>query len=687
MGEIYRLDGKWEIKPRLSRISGPQGTITIPPKYMEVLVYLIINAGEVVSRDELLSEIWADSVVVEESLTRAVSELRKILQDDPRAPRIIETIPKKGYRLIADVLKTETSPPRPRRTGRRLRQNIGIMVLAAAAAVILYAVYTHWKTSANNAEPSVHLMPLTSYPGEESYPVLSPDGNRLAFRWDGRDGYNASIYVKVIGSENPLRLTSGGNASEPSWSPDGRYILYIRNTSRGRAIYKVSSSSGPEQRIAQNCYGVRNPVWSPDGSHLLYAKEIEENGSILIHLYSLDSGKETVLTPNGPNRIIDSKPVFSPAGERIAFIRTDRGEKEVFTIAPDGSAMKKVTPGGQWITDVDWSPDGRWIIYSSKEGIWKTPESGGKPVLLTAGGLRIENISVARNSWRLAYEQSNREVNIWRVILPEEWSTAPEPKRFISSSRSDSEPVFSPDGRKIAFISDRTGDPQLWISGRDGTSLVQLTHFNGCQVGFPRWSADGTRITFTAQLYGNSDIFVVNAEGGEPIQITRAPSREITSSWSSDGRWIYFTSNREETPQIWKIPVDGGDPVLVVNMRSYRPTESKDGKTLYWEAYQRRSQSIWEKPVNGGREKKLFSFPYSYILDWKLTNDGIFYSRRDTSRTTEIGYYDFTTRKLTPLFSTAEAALDFGFDPGTRTALFSKEERDEGDIVLMENFQ
>ncbi|MBN2415017.1 PD40 domain-containing protein [bacterium] len=686
MGEIYRLDGTWEIKPRLSRISGPQGTLTIPPKYMEVLVYLIANAGEVVSRDELLREIWADAVVVEESLTRAVSELRKILQDDPRAPRIIETIPKKGYRLIAPVEKTEQQPPRTR-TGHRFGRTAYIALFVIVAAAAFYVFSTQLRTSAAGRGPAVHLMPLTSYPGEESFPVLSPDGNRLAFRWDGEGGYNSSIYVKVIGSENPLRLTNGGITSDPAWSPDGRYISYTRRTARGRAIYMVPSSSGPEQRVAENSYDVYNPVWSPDGDHLLYARESEETGSRLIYLYSLTTGEETLITPAGTNRIVDSKPVFSPTGERIAFIRTDKGEKDVFTISPDGSVMKKVTPGGQWITDVDWAPDGRWIIYSSKEGIWKTTESGGKPVLLTAGGLRIENITVARESWRLAYEQSNREVNIWRMTLPEEIDATHEPKPFISSSRSDSQPVFSPDGRRIAFISDRTGDPQLWICRRDGSAPVQLTHFNGCLVGHPRWSPDGTKITFTAQLYGNSDIFIVNAEGGEPIQITREPSRETTSSWSADGGWIYFTSDRRDEPQIWKIPVDGGDAIEIVNSPSFRPTESADGKTLYYELNPRTSQSIWEKPVNGGRGKKLFSFPDSWIWDWKLTDEGIYYSRSDTSDTFEIGYYDFVSRELTPLYTTSEPAADFGFDPGSRTALFSKLERDEGDIVLMENFQ
>jgi len=688
MSETYRLNNLWLIQPQLNRISNDKKNLTIPSKYMEVLHYLIKNSGEVVSREELLSTIWLDTIVVEESLTRAISELRKILMDDPRDSKIIETIPKKGYRLIADVTLEYTkrrnqlgiSPIKKRPYLKYILR--GIIICAAG-----FFIWNKWFSNPVQPVQPVHLMPLTSYPGQESFPALSPDGNRLAFRWDGEDGFNASIYVKVIGSENPLRLTYSGFTTEPAWSPDGRFITYLKNTEQGRAIYSVPSSSGPEKRIAQNLFHARHPSWSPDGDELLYSQFSSEKSSTLLYIYNILSRTTTQITFPLKNRTFDSKAVFSPDGQRIVFIRTCTGEKDVYTISADGSNLKKVTGNGQWITDVDWSPDGRWVIYSSKEGIWKIHDSGGRAILLTAGGMRIENISVARKSWRLAYEQSNREENIWSITLPGLTSANPEPKRFISSSRSDSEPVFSPDGRQIAFISDRTGDPQLWICRRDGSNLAQLTHFNGCRVNLPRWSYDGLKITFSARLYGNSDIFIVNAEGGEPVQITRDHSRELTSSFSHDGQWIYYTSNKQEKLQILKKPIDGGAAILVSSNGGYRPTESADGQTVFYEKVTESHQGIWEKPVNGGREKKLFILQQSWIGDWTVTSNGIYYSKRTRDRHYEIGFYDFTSRTVTPLFQTDKSFFSFGFDPESRIALFSREERDEGDIVLMENFQ
>ncbi len=691
MADIYYLNEDWKIQPRLNRISNADASHTIPPKYMEVLLFLMQNEREVISRDELLSAVWKDAVVVEESLTRAVSELRKILRDDPKTPRIIETIPKKGYRLIANVRHDPQHSAHDKtdaQTEKRFQWKSLYRVLSLIALFVIAAVLIiRSRIFTSSSQPPIHLMPLTSYPGDESNPALSPDGNRLAFRWNGEDGYSSSIYVKVIGSERPLRLTGDDFTTEPAWSPDGRLISYVKFTPSGGEVFSIPSLGGPETRLVEKITGIRNPVWSPDGGELLFTLYCQEISSWLVFRYPLDT-RDTVRVTNpvsGP--VQDSKPIYSPNGKRIAFIRMFQGVMDIFTTSVQGGPLQQVTNGGQWITDVDWSPDGHWIIYTSKDGVWKIPAAGGRAVLLAAGGPGINNLTVARKNWLLAYEQSNREENIWRLILPQDTLVAATPRRFISSSRVDRESIFSPDGHQIAFISSRSGDPQLWLCRRDGSNPVQLTHFNGCEVRYPDWSPDSRRITFSADLYGNFDIFSVDVEGGEPIQLTRDITRDILSSWSPDGEWIYFNSRRDRRWQIWKIPASGGKSQLIWNEPGIRPTVSRDNTTIYYEKVTQNGQGIWQHPLGGGREHRLFFIEDNFIQNWLVTEEGIYYGSRGVDRTYTIGFYNFRSGDLSVLYRSSETAYDFTLDPETRITLFSKIERDEGDIVLMENFE
>src|SRR5262249_39937496 len=172
--------------------------------------------------------------------------------------------------------------------------------------------------------------------------------------------------------------------------------------------------------------------------------------------------------------------------------------------------------------------------------------------------------AVSRQGNRLAYNVSFFDSNIWRLdrsgtagVAAADRQSAPT--RLISSTRQDHSPQFSPDGKKIVFVSDRSGTDDLWMCDTAGFHPVQLTFFDGPICGTPRWSPDGQQIVFDARLTGNADIYVMNAEGGKPRPLTSEPSHDVIPSWSRDGFWIYFCSNRSGSFQIWKMPAAGGE--------------------------------------------------------------------------------------------------------------------------------
>jgi Tol biopolymer transport system component len=549
------------------------------------------------------------------------------------------------------------------------------------------------------------IVPFTSFPGQKSRPVFSPDGNQIAFFWEGENGEAPGIYVKLIDTGQPLQLVSlpGGLGTSIAWSPDGRSVAFARpGSGRGMGvdeggIFTVSALGGPERRLTPL---VGEFAWSPDGKMLAIVTHASDAHPLQILLLTLSTGETRYLTQPPAGSFGDRAPAWSPDGRSIAFIRNPNFlVSDLWRIGVEGGSAERLTFDNLDIPGtLGWTEDGREILFTSPRGglpsLWRIRATGGSPRRELGVGDYAYDPSVARRGERLAFVYRRQDRNIWRAPGPLATSGRDlPPVRLIASTREEVSPQISPDGSRIAFVSDRTGNREIWVCDREGQNAMQLTSFGGSSTGAPRWSPDSRQIVFDSRADGRTDIFVVPAEGGRPRRITDDLAEDVLPSWSRDGQSIYFGSRRSGEWQIWRVPVGGGPPEQVTTRGGYEAFEAVDGRHLY---LAKREPGIWRIPVGGGEETLLLDRGrWGY---WALLANGI--CLLDPVQVPEEGglsgpvieYLPFTTWMPTPLLRldrrrAPTGAPGLAVSPKGDWILFWQADQNDHEIMLVEHFR
>lgn len=595
-----------------------------------------------------------------------------------------------------------------------------VLVLLGAIAVWLWSPYS---PRALSDPPRV--TPITSDAGTETFATFSPDGSQVAFVWDGPNQDNLDVYVRLVEGGQPLRLTnSPAPETGPVWSPDGRSIAFVRHERRRSAVYLIPPIGGIERKVADvRLRGQdrtnRHLGWSPSGKTLAITQQGgpppsppdgrdapgERKGAVrggesraagIIGLYSVDSGhmrQILVGTTPGEARQRLHSPTFSPDGERIAFARTaGLLAEDIYVMAADGNGtIRRVTDDESRIQGLAWDEDG-FLIFSSDRGgadrLWKTrPGPAGGPILPVVGaGENAQLPSVARQGRRLAYTRAEWDLNIWQRDVGRGPGMM-DPQAVVASTRMDHNPQFSPDGKRIAFVSDRTGSHELWVSDSDGANALKLTSYGSAIVTDPNWSPDGREIAFQVIEGSRSEIDVVAADGASPRRLTTDGGGGAMPFWSRDGEWIYMT---QRGIGLCKIPARGVGPhePLPVAQEGSFAQESRDGKLLYF-SKRGFGGGLWSMPVDGGTPQALPRevMPASHGR-WAVTDRGIFFVDRERN----LKLYHVDTGELETIVALEPEAIGFsgpGFSvsPDGMHVLYVRIDRSEADLMLVENYR
>jgi eukaryotic-like serine/threonine-protein kinase len=602
------------------------------------------------------------------------------------------------------------APGWPPRAGRRLRLAMvaGVAVLALLAAGGVRNWFASGTWSAHRTAP-MSLVPITSLSGWETNPALSPDGTQVAFSWDDRGPVgHGDISVQLIGAGTPLRLTtdSADNRS-PAWSPDGHHIAFLRCLGSEQGIFTVPALGGPERKLqATGCPALawdegRGLDWSDDGKLLVFAAKTSADG-FSIFLLSIETLEKQRLTFPPAEHQADVRPAFSPDGRSVAFARVGgTRESSLFVVPVAGGEPRRVSFGDVWTGGVPsghtWNPHGSSIVASWAPGtyggsgsvLWKVPATGGVPEQVGVGGDNASQPSISRRGNRLAFVQTHIDTDTWEIGMSGSPPRGHSPRKVISSSRRDDGPQLSPDGRKIAFESHRSGRNEVWICDRNGANAVQMTRF-GAVTGTPRWSPDGRRIAFDSDKEGQVDVYVLEVAGGLPLRLTPEGSLDAVPSWSADGRWVYFGSNRTGSFEVWKMPAEGGPALQVTRNGGFAAFESPDGSRLYYAKFE--AAGIWTVPVNGGEEQPVHDLPPTgYWGYWGIGHRGLYFVNPEAKPRPAIDLFDLATRRVTRIAEMERQPMQWtsGFSVARdeRSILYSQWEQSGSDIMLVEGFR
>jgi Tol biopolymer transport system component len=556
-----------------------------------------------------------------------------------------------------------------------------------------------WPGAKSAASGGMRTVPLTNFPGSVGDPAFSPDGEKIAFIWDGENPVKGDLYTQLVGGERPLRLThtKSGFICCANWSPDGREIAFARCYDNGGGVFVVPALGGSERKLTDVVCHAReegHPQWTADGKSLVIADRCNADGPSGIVVFSLATGEKRCLHSPPHSDAGDMLPTLSPDGKDVAFIaESTRGRSDLYIVALAGGNLRRLTNEGKSIMNLMWATDGRHISFdSARSGLvreWRISRAGGNiepetkfPGVgtLSRDGRRLAFVEPP-DPWRFSSTQ------VWRAELSSAGGQVLSLNPILTSGGFNGGMQPSPDGRQIVFTSPRSGRPEIWKSSADGNDPVQLTFFNG-QAGTARWSPDNHWITFDSRSE-HSQVFVMDAEGRNLHRITSGDYNNLIPSWSRDGASIYFASNRTGNRQVWKRNLASGQEEQLTRQGGFAAFESYDGKMLYYSRFE--GGGIWRVPVDGGPEERITEgLHLAYWGDFAVTETGLYLLDVDANPSPTILYYDFQTRQLTPVLRLKQNPIPWSANLAASRdgrTLFFAEGDSKSSITMVENFQ
>ncbi|MEM7354014.1 MAG: hypothetical protein AAF657_24645, partial [Acidobacteriota bacterium] len=584
--------------------------------------------------------------------------------------------------------------------GQRLAAGWILPLVALAGAGVYFSRPSPPSVSETDpTRPLPEVRPALTHVGKQFDPVLSPDGQHVAFAWQGpgEGDYDSTsdydLWLQQIDSNEPVQLTDHGDEERlPAWAPDGLSLVYARYSPAGQTcgLYRIAVIGGSPNRFADCPRNLRSIDASPDGQSLVLSVTEAPGEPWGVFRLDLETGDRHRLTQPPEGSLGDYHPAVSPDGRWIAFGRRSNDFRhDVMVAAADGTGARSLTddPWGQ-VRGLEWSADSRSVLYSSNRAgrfvLWRANLEGGEPERLPILDDWIVQPSLDRSGQRLIYRTFRDVVDLYALPLIAPGQAVGEPERVLASTRSERDPLVSPDGTTIAFLSDRSGTLELWTGSVTGDQLLQRTDLAGPRPESPAWSPDGESLVFDTAVDGHADLWRLEADSQRPERLTADPGNERNATFSRDGSAIYFTSDRGGAWNIYSMPADGGPARQITRDGAFLAIESADGSALF---LSRPDQpGIWRQSLAGGEPERLIDD--LSLIDWGswvVGRDGIYYLRRNP---TEIAFRPFDRDEPSSVYQPPKQmpylARNLSLAPDGQTLLFAMIDRSDNEVIRVD---
>jgi len=689
--DAYQV-GDWAVYPELNQMTQGDKMVTLEPRILTLLNCFSEHPGQVLNRDQLIEKAWDGVIVSESTINHTVGGLRRALGDKARDPLYIQTVAKKGYRLVAVVSKLESRQPlRATQLNKKLGRDRPRHSLYAALALLVFSVglgIFHMRPPAPQQSYSFsESKPLTSLQGLESNPAIDPAAEWLYFTHTDRNQQFGDIYRQRLAGGNPelvMGATPTVHETSPSISPDGQTLAYARFYAGGCSVVLYDLAANEKREEVASCGPYMPRIdWTPGGD-LLFTSASDRRTPSRIKRINIDSGRIDEVT-KADYGIGDYSYALSHDGTRIAFLRTthwNHSDLYVKNLNSGKETLLRQFP--TWFFDIAWASDDRSLLYTpepSQRALEALDTETGKVSQVFYHSKGLFGYRILKGTNQLISTERSWDTNIYSVPLGTGTNaliTANQPA-LVASTRSDWQPRVNRDDQTLAFLSDRTGHQEIWASDTRGLNARQLSHLDGTlQVHVFSWETAGRNITFDGY---DDRIYILDTETGHHTALTPASMTSRNPSFSLDGDHIVFASDKSGTWQIWQISASGGPATQVTKHGGFSAQYDADG-ALYVTKYFK--DGLWHvDPKSGGEKLAVANMITGPMQQCTLRDNGVYYLNNQAGRA-QVFFHDWQTKQAKMLHDMPHTGFTFELSADGQDILFTRDDSRASDIVLIE---
>lgn len=557
-----------------------------------------------------------------------------------------------------------------------------------AAVIVLWLL-------AGTAFSQLRLRPFLGLQGETSDPSISPDGRTLVFDWWTSDIHAWGLYTRPMSGGEPQLFAQAedGIATSPRWSPDGRWIAFLRSgTPRTASLFIKPATGGEERALGSVC---NNAVaWTADSRFLVAPNNGDTD--------SLDECRLTVVStqPGGSSRQLADRGIFpsvSRDGRMLAFARNH--EIHLLSIAPDGRALGPDTTlirEAGTISQITWDSSRNEILYliSEDRSVIHRIEArqGAKPRAAETIDGEFNMVSLSGAGGPVLAEVETYDDSFWKIALQ---SPKPRFEKIRGLRWNVGNLKLSSDGRTALYSVHTGGHSELFTSNLDGSEPRHLLTIPYERIEQISWSSDGKQIAFTAEPARGqvepSHLFIASASGGTPRRAGDQFDDVGLIGWSEDGQSLYFSAGIQQSLSagiiqgewpVWKLNIAANQSIQVAKLAA-NPVDLVNG--YIYQRLNRVPFSLLRTLLVGGPEEHILDEAFSFAIG----KNYVFFLRQDAKPPTPGGLnlykFDLATRTSEFIANVGFASLALQLSADARSLYAERHEPPRRDIMLVQN--